>query len=276
MALQAGATVDDVSASLDHVSTGSEDNFVVPSPDGVYLVVQSGRFGCGSGSCLSVFYWDGSAGVSVLVNGNAVSTGEARAVIASGGKTIVFPRGGGPHTLDLYATTYASGKWSDPAILTGQSSFAYHHDTTMSYDGTKVAFDCSDSLYESNTGQICEVGVNGGGFHVVLGPNDGPDTQTYGWHHPGYAPDGSLVVESSYPGEQIYRSTNGGKAQALSSDSNDNSPCAAGDGRIVSLWLNAPGDNAGDHWIKFMNSNGSNDQIILQQDVVDIGNACGP
>jgi hypothetical protein len=204
-------------------------------------------------------------------------TASPRAAIASGGALIVYPRQG-PHAIDLYASTLNGSTWGTPLLLTGSSSFQYHHDVAISDDGTKIVFDCGADPYGQPPTSICEVGTDGTGFRVVAHPNDGPDqSNNHACHHPDYAPDGSIVFEADYLGEQVWRKS-GTQAPVRVSPSdvhNDNSPCVLPDGRIASLWLNAPGNTRGYHELKIMDPDGSNGVMVLTgQDIVDIGMGC--
>jgi hypothetical protein len=65
-------------------------------------------------------------------------------------------------------------------------------------------------------------------------------------------------------------------ATRISSVNNDNSPCVLPDGRIVSLWLDRPGNSSGAHELRVVNADGSNPQMLLTgQNISDIGIGCG-
>ena len=64
--------------------------------------------------------------------------------------------------------------------------------------------------------------------------------------------------------------------QIEASFTNDNSPCVLPDGRVVSLWLNGPGNDPGLHELKVMDADGSNEfRVLIGVDVSDSGIGCG-
>jgi len=116
------------------------------------------------------------------------------------------------------------------------------------------------------------------GVHYIT-PTDSPPgyPSTGGLYQPDYAPDGSIVFEAEWDGEQIWRLPPEASIPVLISDqfSNDNSPCILPDGRVVSLWLDRDGGN-GLHEIKIMSSDGSSFFMLLPNiDIVDAGLGCG-
>jgi len=143
-----------------------------------------------------------------------------------------------------------------------------------------VLFNCTNEPY-SGTTSICEVGLDGSGFRVVLTPADSPaglpdigDLQA-----PDYAPDGSIVFEASWTGEEIWRLAPGaGTPTRISSSSaynNDNSPTVLPNGNIVSLWMNRP-NGSSVHELKVMTPDGSNYFMALTDiDIADIGLGSG-
>jgi hypothetical protein len=268
-----GSSPEDVSIGMDKISAGS-DSFVNVSKDGDWLVASGSRFSCGSGSCLVIFSGDLSKGEAVLSGGTAITTGEGRPAVASGGNVVVYPAGG-PHPMDLYALKRTGGVWGTPVLLTGASSFDYHHDVAIAWDGSRVVFDCGADKYGAPPTSLCEVATDGSGFHEVLGPTDPRDAL----HHPDYTPEGDIVFETNYPAELVFKLARGA-SQAMrispADESNDNSPCVLPDGRIVSLWLGRPGNTTNAHEIKVMNADGSGTGMLLTDvDVVDIGMGCG-
>jgi hypothetical protein len=276
---QAGNAPEDVTSSLDAFSGGSDDQMNV-SKDGAWLVSIGSRFGCSAGSCLARFRADLTEGEPVTISGSAITTGDGRPAVASDGNVIVYPARG-PHALDLYAIKRApGGLWGTPVLLTGASSFDFHHDVAIAWDGSRVVCDCGADEYGAPPTSICEVNTDGSGFHQVLGPADGPDQSTgHALHHADYTPEGDIVFEADWPSEQVWKISRGSAAPVKISPANegdDNSPCALPDGRIVSLWLGRPGNTSGGHEIKAMNADGSGTVMLLTDvDVVDIGMGCG-
>ena len=123
------------------------------------------------------------------------------------------------------------------------------------------------------------MGTDGTGFRVVLTPADSPGDlpDTGDLHSPDYAPDGGIVFEAGWEGEEIWRLPAGAAEPVKITNvfNNDNSPCVLPDGRIASLWLNRPG-GSGEHELKVMSSDGSDYFMLLPDiDVADIGIGCG-
>ena len=120
--------------------------------------------------------------------------------------------------------------------------------------------------------------TDGSGFRVVLTPADAPAgfPTTGTLHHPDYAPDGSILFESDWEGEQIWRLPLGASEPVRVTDEfgNDNSPCVLPDGRIASLWLERP-NSASLHELKVIAADGSSFvMLLLDVDVVDAGIGC--
>ena len=140
-------------------------------------------------------------------------------------------------------------------------------------------FNCADEPYGATGTAICEVGSDGSGFRVVLTPADGPagSPNAGALYSPDYAPDGSIVFEADWNGEQIWRLPVGATVPVVVADAfnNDNAPCVLPDGRIASLWLNRPGGE-GLHELKVMSPDGSSFYMALAgADVAGAGLGCG-
>jgi hypothetical protein len=280
IAAQQGATQEDVSLSLDGLASGSEDGLLNISPNGAWLVLTTDRFDpeCVGWSCLVIVPGDLSAGEVIRAGGQVVHP-EGFSAVASDGNLIVYPGGDGPHGLDLWAVTRSGTGWSAPLLLTGDSPYAYNDLPAVSTDGSSVVFDCGDEPYGAQGTAICEVASDGTRFRVLLTPAGSPAgfPDTGALHHPDYAPDGSIVFESDWDGEQIWRLPAGAAEpiRITAEFGNDNSPCVLPDGRIASLWLDRPG-GAGEHEIKVMSADGSSDIMLLADvDVFDVGLGCG-
>jgi hypothetical protein len=280
---RAGATPQNVSAALDALSSGpGADEWINASADGSWLLLNTERFdpACAASACLTVVNSALTSAEVVRVGGNVIHpTGYS--AIASGGDVVVFEDvGATAHTRDLWVTTGSAGIWSPPVALSGSSPFLFNSQPSISADGSKVVFDCGNEPYGGEGTAICEVGLNGTGFRVVLRPSDSPGTlpNTGALHHPAYAADGSIVFEATWTGEQIWRVGPGSTTpvQVAPQIPNDNSPCVLPDGRIVSLWLNRAGNPQGLHEVKVMTANGSAFLMALTlTDVADIGIGCG-
>ena len=270
-----GGSPQDLSSALNALSSGADES-VNASPDGAWLVLSSERFGCAGYACYSVTAGDLSSGGAVLSGGGYLHGG--RAAIASGGGVIVYPSSGGNHALDLFAVTKSGTAWSAPLLLTSASTYAYNDLPTISADGTKVLFDCGPQPYGAAGTAICEVGVDGAGFHTVIAPAGGPGgSAANALHSADYGPAGAIVFEADWTGERVWRLPSGATTPAVVGNyGNDNSPCVLSDGRVVSLWLNRPGNPAGVHELKVMSADGSSETMLVTgQDIADVGLGCG-
>ena len=278
LAAATGGASQDLTAPMESISTGSDD-FVNTSRDGDWFVATGSRFSCATGGCLDIFTGDLKKGSEVQPGGTSVQTASARATVADGGNVIVYPGKNGPHSVDLYSVTRVGGVWGAPVLLTGASTFAFHHDASIAPDGTRVVFDCGADPYAQPPTSICEVGTDGKGFQEVLSPSDGPDKgASHALHHPDYTPQGDFVFEADWPSEQIWKVARGSKSPVKVSPANqtdDNSPCVLPDGHIASLWLGRAGNTGSAHEVKVMNADGSGSVMVLTgTDVVDIGMSC--
>jgi hypothetical protein len=141
-----------------------------------------------------------------------------------------------------------------------------------------VLFDCGAGLPGDAGTAICEVATTGGPVRIVVAPQDGPGASASNEvHHADFAPDGSIVFEADWRGEQIWRlPRNGHRPVRVSRLHDDNSPCVLPDGRIASLYLDRPGNRDGVHELRIAGATGSSGREILTgQDVADIGIGCG-
>jgi hypothetical protein len=255
---------------------GTDDTLDL-SPDGMWMVVTTTRFGCSGYACLALVPSSNPSG-GAAVSGGAIHP-SADSVVASGGNWIAFT-GPGTHSMDYFAVsrTDAGAAWGAPVELTTASTMAYHHNAAVSADGRSLVMDCGPEPYGVTDSSICEVDADGKNFRVVLRPTDHTGgTTSNELHTPDFAPDGSLVFEADWGGERVWRLPAGGAPFAVApSYTNDNSPCVLPDGRIASLWLERPGNTQGLHELKVMNADGTGElMLVINQDIVDVGLGCG-
>lgn len=273
---EAGAQPVDLTLALNSLSPGTEDESVSASPDGRWLAVVTDRFGIGGGwPGLAVVPADLSSGQAVRVDGEVIHP-EGAVAIASGGNLVIYSVGDGPHTRDLWAARRVNGVWS-ATLLTANSPYAFNSQPAVSADGTRVLFNGGNEPFSTGSEAICEVRVDGSGFRRVVTNVQRPAGSSPGaLHHADYASDGSIIFEADWTGEQIWRLPAGSTQPVrISSATNDNSPCVLADGRIVSLWLNRPGNATGVHELTIRSANGTLLATLLPGiDVEDIGISC--
>jgi len=223
------------------------------SSDGAWLLLSSERFDaqCAGYPCLSVVDIDVTAGEAVLgPDGAPIRHGSGNGgAITRGGSAIAFGAEG-VHVRDLHFTTRTETGWSTPIVLTADSTYAFNTMPRFDVNEQLLVFDCGEAPYGDLGTAICEVGIDGSGFRVVWTPDQVPTggTDVGFLHHPSYTPDGGIVFEASWTGEQVWVLANGAAEPVLlrPDHNNDNAPCVLPDGRMVSLWLGRPG-SAGLH-----------------------------
>ncbi len=272
IAIAPNAVPEDITAGLDAAAPGEYSGWLNISGDGSWYMVSTDRFDadCVGWPCLVVTQ-DFVNFETVKSNGAPVHA-EASA-IANGGGLIAYRSGGGTHNRDVFAIRREGDAWSTPVELTTSSPFLNHHQPAFSADGTKVIFACGDDTYASNA--ICEVNADGTGFAVRFRADDfGAGGLVFS---PVYAPDGSIVFEGTWNGEQLWRlPAGGGTPLLISALTNDNSPCVLPNGMIVSLWLQRDGNTNGYHEIKLMSADGTQYAMLLTGvDVFDAAMGCG-
>jgi hypothetical protein len=185
-----------------------------------------------------------------MFGGNEVSVLGASA-INNAGDTVVYPGTGGPHDVDLFLTTKSDDVWSEPVLLTGDSTFPFNNTASITFDETRVLFECGFDLYpdgpapESEGTAACEVKLDGSGFRVVVDAMALPDAGTVFLQFPHDSLDG-VLFQGSWPidgqttqsiwlmppeGEPLPASMALGRAS---------SPCGLNNGRFGALWLDGP------------------------------------
>ncbi len=272
-----GATPVNLTEQLDALSTGI-DRFVAVSKNGMYLTMETTRFGCNN-ECLAVVPGDMSEGELVLA-GNAPVNLEGRAAISNDGNLIVYAGRGGPHNEDIFATRRSGDSWSAPTLLSGDSPENYNNFPVMREDGSSVLFDCGSTPFSQDDTSVCEVATDGSAFRIVIAGANNPLGGSGGRaHHADYFKDGSIVFEGEWNGEEIWVLRPDATVPTLvkPDHTNDNSPCVLPGGFIASLWLGRPGAQ-GFHELKMMSPDGKEFSVLTPDvDVADVGISChGP
>jgi hypothetical protein len=261
---------------------GSRDRWVSASRNGDWLAFSSDRHEGGSEILMLAHVLLDGASMPVLAGGAEVYL-EGIPAVTDDGLTVVFPAQGGPHERDIFATTFDGSAWSEPALLTGDSSYEYNNMPAMSHDGASVYFDCGDNPYpEDGANDACVVGVDGSGFARVVGPDTLPDARFDKVQFPHEGPDG-LLFEASWPidgdsPEIIWRLAPGADAPTPigAAFPNSVSPCVFADGRFVILWLGREGNDEGKHELTLVDADGGLITVLTPGvDVADIGIGCG-
>lgn len=268
---------------LDALAPGVDEDFVQLSSDGAWLLLSSERFDaqCAGYACLSVVDIGVTQAEAVLDTDGApirFSSGNGGA-ITRGGTAIAFGAEG-VHTRDLHWTERTDAGWTAPVVITADSPYAYNTLPRLDVNEQLVVFDCGDVPYGDVGTAICEVGIGGDGFRVVWTPDQVPaggGTTDVFLHHPSYTPDGGIVFEASWTGEQLWALAPGAAEPVLlrADHHNDNAPCVLPDGRVASLWLGRRG-SSGVHELAIKNADGSGDgMLLIDRDIADVGTACG-
>jgi hypothetical protein len=164
-----------------------------------------------------------------------------------------------------------------PRLLTASSPYAYNAQPALSRDGRTAVFACGNRPYAAEGTAICEVSTNQAHVKVLFTPARLPSRWSPALlEQPTYAPDGSIVFEADWHGEQIWRARRGGKPMRVAPRfTNDNSPCVLPNGRIVSLWFERPG-STGTGELKVMDAAGHGYfMLVTRKDVADVGIGCG-
>ncbi len=272
IAAQAGAQPENVSAALDELAAGADDEWLNVSPDGAWLLLSTDRFdaACADWPCLALLPRDLSRAEPVVIRSQAPVHAAGFSAVASGGDLIVYPAGDGPHDRDLWALVRGNDGWQQPLLLTGDSPFSYHSTPALSADGSHVVFDCGDDSTGAAQTTLCAVNSDGSGFTTLLEmAADGAAR-----HHPDFAPDGSIVyADDDGRGAMIWRLADGERAAISPDTNNDNSPCVLPEGRIASLWRGHPDDPDA---LKVMQADGSDAMLLVTGiDGLDVGLGCG-
>ena len=274
-----GATPVNIDSRLDALSNGGGDTQPAVSKNGAFITISTERFDpqCEGYACVALLTGDISAGEIVYAGGGPLRS-EGRVAVSNDGKTLAL-QGDGPHSEDILVTTKTGTSWSAPRVLTASSPHAFNNAPVLSPGGDKVLFDCGPVPYGQEGTGVCEVGTDGTGFRQVINPANSPlgnGSNGNEARHADYTPDGGIVFEADWDSEQIWWQAPGGNSavRIISSQSNDNSPCALPGGYIASLWLGREEGN-GEHELKVTAPDGSEFAVITPNvDISDIGMSC--
>jgi PKD domain/WD40-like Beta Propeller Repeat len=294
---QTGATPENVSALITPSSERNPERRLNISPNGAWLILETRNLEavCADQFCLAVAPSANPASVVVVRAPDPIQNNDGFPSISNDGNLIVYPASGGAHSRDLWALTKTGNTWAAPVQITQTSSFAWNDQPSFSSDGTKILFDCGSEPNATGASNICEIATSGTGFRVVVTPSFAASNiaSKKAVHHADYAPDGSIVFEADWDGEQIWkmaanlvmqnpniqtRQVSHPPITRVSSldTTNDNSPCVLANGQIASLWLGRAGNNVGNHELKMMKNDGSsNTMIVTGIDIDDLGIGCG-
>ncbi|MCC7359991.1 MAG: hypothetical protein IT317_10965 [Anaerolineales bacterium] len=265
------AAPEDLTARLDGLAPGAEADWGALSADGAWFLLATDRFDpdCVGWPCLVLT--PDFVNFEVVRSARQVVHAQYSAVAAGGG-LIVYQNGGGTHDRDLYAIRREAEGWSASVELTTASPFGQHLHPSLSPDGARVVFACSDDPYAGAA--LCEAATDGSAFSVRLAAGALGEGATV--FFPSYAPDGSIVFESERDAQQLWRLAAGSdQPQLVSALDNDGSPCVLPDGTLVSLWNGRPG-GTGAREIKLMAVDGRQYAMLLTGvDVFAVGLGCG-
>jgi hypothetical protein len=264
-----GSKAENLTQALNNAASASDsDESLSVSPDGLWYATVTERYdsGCSGYACLSLVSATSLSGEAVRPGGK-LQHPEGQIAVGPGGNVVVWSHKGGPNQRDIFVSIKSGGSWSAAQALTSNSPYSYNDYPTISLDGSKVVFDCGDVPYGVSNTNICTANSGGGGFEVKINASGAAA------HHPAFSPQGEVIYEGDYSGEQVWRSFGGSKGSLIAPQfSNDNSPCVLPDGRVVSLYLG----QAGIHQIKVMDADGGNYFILMPSiDVSDVGISCG-
>ncbi len=276
---QADATPVSLSDQLDSLSAlppGGSDAWASVSPNGDWILLATDRFGLSAWTGLVLLRSDlESAQVVRDYSGEAWHADYS--AVASSGRIIVLCQVV-TNIQHVFVITNLGNYWINVACLSSATVYSNQGNPRISADGTQVLFDGGLTPYSQEGTAVFRANIDGSGYTNLVGPlSHAGGNISHSVRSPAFAPDGSIVFEADWNGEQIWRLVPGSTDPVVinSSYQNDNSPTVLQDGRVVSLWLDRPG-GSGTHEIKIMNADGTGGFVILENvDVSDIGLTAG-
>lgn len=274
------ATPQNISTLFEKFGTGATDRWLVPSHNGAHYLVSTDRLQCGSGECLA--YAPSSFATLELVKaGGQDVIVEGIPAINNAGDTIVYSAAGGPHMRDLFVTRKTATGWGPATLITGSSAYPYNNMPALSFDQSRVLFDCSQAAYpEGGVTDACSVRLDGGGQKVVVSSSTLPNSRQMHVQFPRDSLDG-VLFESAWPQdggspETIWLRKDDMAPTPIGRNFNNAvSPCGLRDGRFGVLWLGGPGNTAGKHELALAARDGTVIGVLTPGvDVDDIGIGC--
>ena len=280
VAASVGAEIENISAALDALAPGSSDRRLVPSVNGEWLTLSTDRVACDFGECLAVVAGDGSTFEAVIVDGLPVGV-RGTSAITNTGDVIVYSADGGPHNFDLFRIERSGAAWTSPELLSGDSTYAYNNMPAISFDESRVYFDCGTSEYPEDGGtDSCSVALDGAGFAVVVSPSALPNPEQPFTQFPHDAV-GGVLFQGTWPigevsPETIWFLPDGAEPEPIGEAfTNAVSPCGLRDGRFGLLWLGGPDNPSGFHELTLVDQTGALIAVLTPGiDVLDIGIGC--
>jgi hypothetical protein len=238
-----GGIPTDLTKALNQINGKSgTDASITLSPDGTWMVLHTNRFDSDGDDFDLAVYPVNNLGAGMLV---AFDTGPVqplgRSAIANGGDLVVFESTEGPHQSDLWAAARTAGSWSK-VLLTGDSAHDVNGNPSISDDGTTILFTGGSGIGQA----ILEVKTDGTELRTVIDQGGGPEGSIADapMGTADYGPDGSILFQAGWNGNQIWKLEDGETTPSLFSGAlNESNPSVLSDGRVVTLWGDRPGND---------------------------------
>ena len=251
------------------------------SHDGKWYSFQSERFDkdCDGWNCLTVADSSFKNIVSIRDGKGNVIHNESLAMVADGGKALVYASNDGPHSRDIFIVhKLGDSRWSIPKLLSANSTYDCNINPRFSFDGSRIVFQGGAAAFPGES--ILLVDSSGTNYSEKINRNAtvngivGCNELTM----PCFAPDGSIYFEGHWGGERVWHYPIGGITPVLpdANTNNDNSPVVLPNGKVASLLL--PNIT---HDLKLMNSDGTakfymtGSTTSFLQNVEDVGIGAG-
>ncbi|MCC7540653.1 MAG: hypothetical protein IT379_30840 [Deltaproteobacteria bacterium] len=203
------------------------------SPDGRWLVVRTDRDPRCPFGCVVLFETAHLDEPEVVRIGTETLTSYFNAV-TNDGAAIVFKGGAG--VLSISRRRADGDGWTEREEI-GPADHTEAQWIVVSDDGSRALYDC---VTPGELQSICEVGLDGTGARIVVTEQDAPfgssadDPYTT---RADYAPDGTIVFEANWMGNQLWRIDASGTITRVHDGflTEYQAPCVLPDGRIVAF-----------------------------------------